>query len=890
MSFLEKVRKIEKAKKDNWVHRFDTVVDLKRILKGQLENAFLQDEFIHFKEYVNRVMYDFENFRDLIATDKQLIIEGMRLCNLNEYYIELDCLSYTNRKILPIDSFFDDWLRDEKRNRVAILGNCGTGKTSYCLHLTYRLAKEYAESPSTSAVPIFVSLKNYKLFSSIQDLIIDTLRRYCLKIHMLDIFHRLLENGKLILILDGFDEMATSEEKQNILRNLDEINTATTSNSKFVLTCRTNFFRSQEQVESVLSSALPFELLRRKKFEIVELKEFDTDKIQELLSRRTDNWKYYWDIISSTYELEDLAKRPLLLDMIIKTLPELIRSGRKIDSTELYEVYTRAWVMCEDERSTILNEEEREFLMERLACEMFLSKVYKIHYSKLRELVKNEFSQEIFQRRELDCFEKDARTCTFLHRDESGNYEFIHRSFMEFFVAKKFAREIESLSIEDFGKERLTPEIANFLKAMVRNKEVLYRMIESIRGKLFAEVQYLGGNTITLLHLVGGNLSNKDFSNTVLAGANLEGATLEGSDFHGADMKGVNLNNTDLKETDFTNVNLEGASLGEFGEIRSIAFSPDGKHVAVGRYNGDIKIWIVETGEEHLLINGHSGSIWSVCYSPNGKYIASGGWDGYIRIWNSTDGKEVQVINAHDGSVWCVCWSPDGNYIASGGFDKTVKIWDPIVGRNLMTLRGHTKPVLSVCWGPDSKQVVSGSYDKKVKIWNVQKGEEVATLKGHSDFVWCVDYSPDGNYIATGSWDRSVKIWNVQEKMEITTLGGHSGSVWCVCWSPDGNYIASGSGDSRVRVFEVETRKLKFALKEFSGLIFCIKYSPDGKYLAWAGNNGYIITWDIKNQRAFKRIAVDKQEVIDCQGMKIKGIKGLSEDRIRFIKSRGAVE
>ena len=107
-----------------------------------------------------------------------------------------------------------------------------------------------------------------------------------------------------------------------------------------------------------------------------------------------------------------------------------------------------------------------------------------------------------------------------------------------------------------------------------------------------------------------------------------------------------------------------------------------------------------------------------VMFSPDGKQVVSGSYDGSVRIWDATTGMELKVLNGHSGWVHSVAYSPDGTHIVSASFDNSIRIWDALTGEQLQILKGqgHTNWVHSVAYSPDGTHIVSASNDKTVCI------------------------------------------------------------------------------------------------------------------------------------------------------------------------------
>lgn len=66
----------------------------------------------------------------------------------------------------------------------------------------------------------------------------------------------------------------------------------------------------------------------------------------------------------------------------------------------------------------------------------------------------------------------------------------------------------------------------------------------------------------------------------------------------------------------------------------AVAWSPNGKMIAVGTENSEVWIWDADTYEQIAVLDGHEDIVTSVSWSPNNLYLGSGSLDGTIRIWN----------------------------------------------------------------------------------------------------------------------------------------------------------------------------------------------------------------------------------------------------------------
>ena len=153
----------------------------------------------------------------------------------------------------------------------------------------------------------------------------------------------------------------------------------------------------------------------------------------------------------------------------------------------------------------------------------------------------------------------------------------------------------------------------------------------------------------------------------------------------------------------------------------SVAFSPDGRTLASGDFEGTVRLWDVATGRQvGSPLTGHTGPVLAVAFSRDGRTLASGGDDGTVRLWDVATGRPVGgPLTGHPGAVLSVAFSPDGRTLASGGADGTVRLWDVVTRRQIGPVTGHPGPVLSVAFSPDGRTLASGDANGLVRLWNV---------------------------------------------------------------------------------------------------------------------------------------------------------------------------
>jgi WD40 repeat protein/tRNA A-37 threonylcarbamoyl transferase component Bud32 len=323
---------------------------------------------------------------------------------------------------------------------------------------------------------------------------------------------------------------------------------------------------------------------------------------------------------------------------------------------------------------------------------------------------------------------------------------------------------------------------------------------------------------------------------------------------------------------------------GELGNITSLAFTADGKALAVGSGpGGALRLWDVATGHERLALD-RLGWVAAPAFTADGKTLAFA-TGRVVHLLEMASGPKSVSLPGDAKGFTAVAFAADGQTVASGSDDPAgageVKLWDTTTGRERAALRGHRSRISCLAFTADGGTLASGSDGAvwenggitqrgdsgEVRLWDVATGRERHAIEGPLRNFTCVAFTADGKTLAAGSAQGreprgmarpgEVTLWDVSSGRLIATLRAENATVTCVAFTADGKTLAAGEDGGAVTLWNVTSAKQRATLKGApGGTVSCLAFTADGKTLAsgnledkalhWGrGSSDEVKLWDV---------------------------------------------
>jgi WD40 repeat protein/Flp pilus assembly protein TadD len=248
------------------------------------------------------------------------------------------------------------------------------------------------------------------------------------------------------------------------------------------------------------------------------------------------------------------------------------------------------------------------------------------------------------------------------------------------------------------------------------------------------------------------------------------------------------------------------------GKVVGVAVSPDATRIAAVSASGvtrgpdpwrregrtvDGIVWDARTGKQLLrMAGGMPGERAAVAFSPDGKTVALSFQGGSTWLLKMNLALPLPIFNNAPDSGTAVAFSPDGKTLMVGG--RTCQLLDATTGRPLRRWAGKGT-VTALAFRRDGTRVAAADGGKAVRLLNPSNGMEETAFAG-KEAVGALAFSADGKRVATAGADGVVLLWDAAGKQERLFHAG--GAVNAVAFSPDGLRLAT-AGEHGAMVWDL---------------------------------------------------------------------------------------
>jgi serine/threonine protein kinase len=278
-------------------------------------------------------------------------------------------------------------------------------------------------------------------------------------------------------------------------------------------------------------------------------------------------------------------------------------------------------------------------------------------------------------------------------------------------------------------------------------------------------------------------------------------------------------------------------------------FSPDGKTLALGTREGQVKLRDVATRKEQTLAGKHRFNIFSLRFAPDGKRVGTSSADGTVKLWDVATAKEERTVASMGFNNFPrIGFSPDGQTLAVGGVPSNpndgekLQLYSVTGAVPAVTLAEPCRAELLV-FSPAGNRLITAS---PVKVWDTAAGKEHRTLANLGSPKG-LDVSRDGNTLAC----RYAAVFDVQlhdaETGEPGKILREETEIFQAVFSPDGKKVAVVSR-GHIRVWESATAKVEQTINIARAPLGDkrVIFSPEGRHLVTFNSDGTVCIFRLR--------------------------------------------
>ena len=302
--------------------------------------------------------------------------------------------------------------------------------------------------------------------------------------------------------------------------------------------------------------------------------------------------------------------------------------------------------------------------------------------------------------------------------------------------------------------------------------------------------------------------------------------------------------------------------LPDTGSAYWVAFSPDGRRLAVGDLDPAVALWDVASGQRLQRLAGHPDGFLpfvSSAFVPGSQRLATAAvTDADALVWDMESGRTLMRLRSHQAPIDDLTTSPDGRWIATGSRqENAVYLWDAGSGKRVRVLQGFYADLESfysiLAFSADSRRLVTRTATDTLVLWEVESGTALRRVRAHGRAILTAAFSADGRWLATGGTDATSILWDLTDPGPARRIPATSRGIPRSAFSPDGRWLAI-TADAGATVLDAGTGDPVRTLAHQAG-VYSVAFSADGTRIATGGTDNTALVWDAASGRLLRRFA-----------------------------------
>ena len=278
-----------------------------------------------------------------------------------------------------------------------------------------------------------------------------------------------------------------------------------------------------------------------------------------------------------------------------------------------------------------------------------------------------------------------------------------------------------------------------------------------------------------------------------------------------------------------------------------LAWSPDGKKLAVAGVSGPITLFNGADGAVQHMLPGHTFGTMAISWHKSSRLLASVGQDGKVRLWDTRTGSQTSEMAGGASWVERVAFSPAGDWLVSAAGRK-LRLWNA-TGELSCEFPDANSTITDIKWRHDGKRFAVTAYNGVV-LYGPTRAEPLRRFEWQGSSL-TLEWSPDGKHIATGDQDSTVHFWLVESGQDLQ-MWGYETKVLELAWSFNSRYLATGGGTQAV-VWDCSGKGPEntkpVMLEGHRDLIKHLKFQRRGMLLASGGKDGLLAIWKVEKKK-----------------------------------------